>query len=88
MATLGAIFALLVHAMLEFPHHYGYFLWPMGMLIRSVSAAFRPRFLPFLAGGRVSLVALGVTLAVLVHDYLNVRHPSPSFLPEDRAYRL
>lgn len=74
LATLGAIFALLVHAMLEFPHHYGYFLWPMGMLIGSVSAAFRPKIffaVPWQAAAS-GLVALGVTLAVLVHDYLNV----------------
>lgn len=74
LATLGGIFALLVHAMLEFPLHYGYFLWPMGMLIGSVSSVFKPRVLIAVSWqtAAAGLIALGVTLAVLVHDYLNV----------------
>lgn len=74
LATLGAVFALLTHAMLEFPLRYGYFLWPLGMLVGSVSAVFRPRVLmsiPWQAAFGV-LAALLATLAVLVHDYLRV----------------
>ena len=55
---LGAIGGLFVHAMVEFPLEYAYFLIPFGLLMGMVDAA-----MPSLAGWRVGRGALlGITL--------------------------
>lgn len=74
LAALGGIFAVLVHSMLEFPHHYGYFLWPLGILIGSVSSDLRPRTFIRISWKAAAgiLGALMVMLVALIHDYLNV----------------
>ena len=66
--------ALGVHAMLEFPLHYAYFLLPAGLMLGAlnVSLAFRPlwRSPRWVAAGALALA--GVALAITVHDYLRV----------------
>lgn len=52
-AMLGGIGALLVHAMLEYPLAYAYFLLPLGMMIGAVEARHAPAFDSSPAGGGV-----------------------------------
>jgi hypothetical protein len=66
--------ALVVHALLEFPLHYAYFLLPLGLMggALNVTLAFRPLWF-----SPVWLVAAALTLsagalAVVIQDYLRV----------------
>ena len=66
--------ALVVHALLEFPLHYAYFLLPAGLMLGALNVAlgFRPlwtgRHWP--AGLALGVAAAG--LAVTAHDYLRI----------------
>lgn len=71
VASLGV---MLVHAMLEFPLHYGYFLWPFGVLAGSAATGTRAKavvMLPQKVALAVAVAFLAV-LAVVVQDYLKV----------------
>lgn len=66
------ISALLVHAMLELPHQFLYFLFPLGLAVGWLSAmgpVGRPVQLPSLAWAVCGLVVLGVA-GVIAKDYL------------------
>jgi O-antigen ligase len=70
--ALAAIVAVLVHAMLEFPLHYAYFLLPTGYLMGAVSATTIPDAevkAPAWVGS-VLLGTAGLMLAVITSDYL------------------
>ncbi|HQQ70928.1 MAG TPA: Wzy polymerase domain-containing protein, partial [Alicycliphilus sp.] len=66
--------ALGVHAMLEFPLHYAYFLLPIGMMMGALNVAldFRPvlRSSRWVAGAAMALVALG--LGITARDYIRI----------------
>ncbi|MDP2263206.1 MAG: Wzy polymerase domain-containing protein [Hydrogenophaga sp.] len=74
LVVIAALFVMLVHAMLELPLHYGYFLWPTGLLAGVASATGGWRKigrLPF--KGAMSLCcALLLTSAVVVSDYFKI----------------
>lgn len=66
------ISALLVHAMLELPHQFLYFLFPLGLAVGWLSAlgpVRRPAQLPSLAWAVCGLMVLGVA-GVIAKDYL------------------
>lgn len=69
------VLTLGVHAMLEFPLHYAYFLLPVGLMLGSLNIALD--FKPLLNVRRwpVAMVGLGLTglgLAITVQDYLRI----------------
>ncbi|PVY90918.1 O-antigen ligase [Acidovorax sp. 99] len=73
---LMAIAVLIIHAMLEFPLHYGYFLWPFFVLAGSVSVvgdkdASTGMEIP---RGAAALFIMGLLIAliIIVIDYLKV----------------
>ncbi len=61
-----------VHAMLEFPLYYGYFLWPVGLVAGVLGV--RLKFKAHPIGGRYALIAMWLVCAGLVgvvgRDYL------------------
>jgi O-antigen ligase len=73
LLALAALAVMLVHAMLEFPLHYGYFLWPFALLAGALSARIG---LPVLALPRPAAIAapaaLSLVLATAVHDYFSI----------------
>ena len=66
--------ALGVHAMLEFPLHYAYFLLPLGRMLGAlnVSLAFRPLWTSPRWPAAAALGLAGVALAITAHDYLRI----------------
>jgi O-antigen ligase len=66
--------ALSVHAMLEFPLHYAYFLLPFGLMLGALNEklGFNPlvRTRPWVAAVVMALAGLG--LAVTVRDYVHI----------------
>jgi len=65
---------LVVHAMLEFPLQYAYFLLPAGLMLGSLNATLNLRVLvrtPRWTAGLVALLA-GVVLAITLRDYVRV----------------
>lgn len=68
------VVALGVHAMLEFPLHYAYFLLPFGLMLGALNAAlgFRPLLNTRLWPGVVALVLGGVGLSIVVYDYARI----------------
>lgn len=96
------ISALLVHAMLELPHQFLYFLFPLGLAVGWLSAldpVGRPLQLPSLAWAVCGLMVLGVA-AVIAKDYLfyqerytewrfeNLRIGTRPDIPVDRPWVL
>lgn len=74
LLLVAALGVMLVHAMLEMPLHYGYFLWPFGVVAGSATAALGwPALgaLPRKAALAV-VMALFASIATIVHDYLNI----------------
>lgn len=73
---LGALLVFLVHAMLEFPLHYGYFLWPFFVLVGAVSIQLPPssRVVARLQPSAVMalLVLLMATVLLIARDYLKI----------------
>jgi hypothetical protein len=69
--TVAALGVMLVHAMLELPLHYGYFLWPFGVLAGSASARLSlPQVASVARRGAVAFVCvLSVLVGLIVHDY-------------------
>jgi O-antigen ligase len=74
LIIVAAMMVLGMHAMLELPLQYGYFLWPLGILAGAASAHAGFRSFGVLSRGIAGAVIAGflVLLAVIVHDYLNV----------------
>lgn len=75
MLTVAALGVMLLHAMLEFPLHYGYFLWPFGLLAGSAAAGTGPTKAVFTVPRKAAaavLAALFGILAVVVLDYLKI----------------
>lgn len=71
---LAALGVLLVHAMLEFPLHYAYFLWPFAMMAGAVGATWEPDLrltVPRWLMAAV-LAALTVTGGIIVVDYMRI----------------
>lgn len=79
--TICAMGVLLIHAMLELPLHYGYFLWPFAFLAGSVQAGLRARPVASLARKVVVtiLIAQAAVLGVIVRDYLRVEESFQEF---------
>ncbi|MFI5443785.1 Wzy polymerase domain-containing protein [Polaromonas sp. UC242_47] len=63
-----------VHAMLEYPLHYAYFLLPAGLVagVLNVRLKFRPAFISAHWVCMVVLLGSGAMLAVTVRDYIRV----------------
>ena len=74
LLVVAALVVMLVHAMLEFPLHYGYFLWPFGMLAGAANAANpSPAMLTLPRKMMLALLAgLFLVLLVIVRDYLRI----------------
>lgn len=74
MLMLLFVTALGIHAMLEFPLHYAYFLLPIGMMMGALSVTldFRPvlRSSRWVAGVAMALAMLG--LGVTAYDYIRI----------------
>lgn len=66
--------ALVVHAMLEFPLHYAYFLLPFGLMLGAlnVSLGMRPLLITARWPVAVGLALAAVGLAITAHDYLRI----------------
>lgn len=66
--------ALGVHAMLEYPLYYAYFLLPCGLMLGALNEALR--FKPVGQTGRwpiaIMMGVAGVGLAITIHDYLRI----------------
>ena len=82
VATLEAVLALLsvtwfgVHAMLELPHHYAYFLVPTGLWIGQIESAIAARGGP---GPRWNLVPLALALAMTLGIWRDYRAVEDDF---------
>ena len=89
MYRIGFVAVMLVHAMLELPLHYAYFLLPFGIVLGSLDA--KAGLLSRLALHRAWLqVLLGLgLLAVLLtaRDYLRIEASSYALRFEDRGIR-
>lgn len=75
MLTIAALGVMLIHAMLEFPLHYGYFLWPFGVLAGSVAANINKKVNFYAMPRKIAMPILVVffcTICVLISDYLEV----------------
>ena len=76
LLVLMAVIAFLIHAMLEFPLHYGYFLWPFFMLAGSISQNSKSdrtpliKIAPTYAYG--ALITLIIFTAVVTIDYFKI----------------
>lgn len=74
--VLGALLVMLVHAMLEFPLHYGYFLWPFFVLAGALSDPAQPAMAGAFRLSRTVVLAvllgLGATTVLVVRDYLRI----------------
>ena len=68
------VIALGVHAMLEFPLHYAYFLLPFGLMLGALNVAlkFKPLLSTRLWPAVVALVLGGVGLSIAVYDYARI----------------
>lgn len=68
------VVALGVHAMLEFPLHYAYFLLPFGLMLGALNVAlkFKPVLSTRLWPTVVALVLGGVGLSITVYDYARI----------------
>jgi O-antigen ligase len=66
-----AIGAFLVHALLEYPHAYFYFLLPVGLMLGALSAVTADRVPVFVPRAVVAaaLAAAAILLAWIAHDY-------------------
>ncbi|WCM93048.1 Wzy polymerase domain-containing protein [Acidovorax sp. NCPPB 2350] len=66
--------ALGVHAMLEYPLYYAYFLLPCGLMVGALNEALR--FRPVGQTGRLPVAGLmglaGVGLVIMIHDYVRI----------------
>lgn len=75
VAACSSLAVMLVHAMLELPLHYGYFLWPFGLLAGALNANIgeRARITKLSRRAAVAAVAgLAAIYSVVVHDYFRV----------------
>jgi len=75
LLVLAALGVMLVHAMLEFPLEYGYFLWPFGMLagVANAAKAAGPTVVALPRKAAFALVAaLFLVLGVVARDYLRI----------------
>jgi O-antigen ligase len=74
LLMVAAVMVLAMHAMLELPLQYGYFLWPLGILAGAASAQAGFRSFGVLSRGIAIAVIAGfmMLLAVIVRDYLNI----------------
>ncbi|WP_345064596.1 PglL family O-oligosaccharyltransferase, partial [Acidovorax lacteus] len=76
LIVLSALLVFLVHAMLEFPLHYGYFLWPFfalaGALSGQAQRGGRGLFRVHWAAVLALLISLGSLLVVIAQDYLKI----------------
>jgi O-antigen ligase len=72
--ALAGVTAVFIHALLEYPLYYTYFLLPTGFLMGGISAVAMPRAVfgvpPWLAPSL--LVVAGITLGVVTSDYLGL----------------
>ena len=70
------VVALGVHAMLEFPLHYAYFLLMLGLMLGALNVAleFKPVLNARLWPGAVAVALAGVGLAITVHDYVRIEN--------------
>jgi len=68
------VVALGVHAMLEFPLHYAYFLLPFGLMLGALNVAlkFQPLLSTRLWPAVVALVLGGIGLSIAVYDYVRI----------------
>ncbi|WP_440105757.1 Wzy polymerase domain-containing protein [Acidovorax sp. BL-A-41-H1] len=66
--------ALGIHAMLEFPLHYAYFLLPFGLMLGSLNVAlkFRPVLTTRLVPAVGALIVAGFGLSITVYDYVRI----------------
>ena len=76
LLVFSSLVVLLVHAMLEFPLHYGYFLWPFCVLAGSLAIDFDKKVTPIISIKRPfanSLVGVLILLEmVIISDYLKI----------------
>ena len=76
LLVFSAIMVLLIHAMLEFPLHYGYFLWPFCVLAGSLAVFFEKKLnVDFSITRPVASLLAAVFLlieTVVVIDYLKI----------------
>jgi O-antigen ligase len=70
------VVALGVHAMLEFPLHYAYFLLPLGLMLGAlnVSLQFKPVLSTRLWPAAVAVALASVGLVITVHDYVRIEN--------------
>lgn len=74
LLTAAALAVMLIHAMLEFPLHYGYYLWPFGVLAGAATASMDTRKIYSLPR-RAALTMIALILlasGIIVRDYLKV----------------
>jgi O-antigen ligase len=71
----AALVVMCIHALLEFPLHYAYFLLPAGVLVGALNSS-NPGFVRWLSIGRswvlMATLAGSVLLAVIIRDYFHV----------------
>lgn len=70
------VVALGVHAMLEFPLHYAYFLLPLGLMLGALNVALKlkPVLNARLWPAVIAVALAGVGLAITVHDYVRIEN--------------
>lgn len=72
----SALMVLLIHSMLEFPLHYGYFLWPFCVLAGSLAIFFDKQIIFNISIGRPTtsiMVALLLAIEIIVIiDYIKI----------------
>lgn len=73
LLTVAALWVMAIHAMLELPLHYGYFLWPFGVLLGASASGWSATVLTLPRRWVLGLlVALGVVHGVVIRDYMEV----------------
>lgn len=72
--AIGVLVVLGIHALLEFPLMYAYFLLPLGLLLGTLNSTlgFRPVFIVSARWGIAVWALVAVALTVTIRDYLRV----------------